>query len=42
MSKYFLLVSLLMISACNSFENQSVDLESAKNSPLLVPPCIDR
>lgn len=42
MSKYFLLVSLLMISACNSLENQSVDLESAQNSPLLVPPCVDK
>lgn len=41
MSKYFLLISLLMISACNSFENQGVDLESAKNSSLLIPPCVD-
>lgn len=42
MSKYFLLALLLMISACNSLENQSVDLESVKSNPLLVPPCVDK
>lgn len=41
MSKYFLLLSLLMVSACGGFENQGVDFESAKNSPLLIPPCAD-
>jgi len=42
MGRYLLLVSLLAISACSSFENQSVDFESAKNNSLLIPPCADQ
>ncbi|MBO4405854.1 MAG: hypothetical protein J5821_03920 [Alphaproteobacteria bacterium] len=41
MGKYFLIFSLLMVSACNSLENRGVDFEDAKNSPLLIPPCAD-
>ena len=41
MSRYFLIFSLLMVSACNNFENRGVDFEDAKNSPLLIPPCAD-
>lgn len=40
--KCMFMFSLLMVSACSSFENQGVDLESAKNNPLLVPPCMKK
>lgn len=35
--KYLLL--LLMVSACSGAEDQKIDTESVKSSPLLVPPC---
>ena len=41
MSKYLLLFSFLMVSACGGIENQGVDLDSAKNSSLLIPPCVN-
>ena len=42
MSRYFLIFSLLIVSACNNLENQGVDFEDAKNNPLLIPPCADK
>jgi len=42
MNKYLLLFSFLMISACSDIENQNVDFESAKSSPLLIPPCMNK
>jgi len=42
MSKYFLLIPLMLISACGGLENQGVDFENAKNNPLLVPPCANK
>jgi len=37
-----LLLSCLMLSACGGIENQNVDFESAKSSPLLIPPCMNK
>lgn len=42
MNKYLLLLSCLMLSACGGIENQNVDFESAKSSPLLIPPCMNK
>ncbi len=42
MNKYLFLISFLMLSACGGIENQGLDFEEAKNSPLLVPPCMSK
>lgn len=37
--RYVLIFSLFMVAGCNSIENEGVDQERAKTSPLIIPPC---
>jgi hypothetical protein len=38
----FWVISLLLLAGCGSYENDKIDVDSAKNNnPLLVPPCLN-
>ncbi len=38
MHNLFYLSILFILTACGGLENQKIDIEKAKNSPLLIPP----
>ena len=42
MNKHLLLFFFLLLTACSGIENQGINLEEAKSSPLLTPPCLNK
>lgn len=42
LSNYLYLIVLLLLVSCGGIESEKIDIDDAKNSSLLVPPCIQK